>query len=344
MRILYLGDSAPSCTSRHRARALERLGHEVVHLDFRRQFKWNYWNNILHYRTGYRLLNRVVEAYVLGEVARAGGRFDVIWCDNGEFIPGGLLRRLRETQGARIVNYNCDDITGGRDGARWRTLKAALPEYDLCAVVRDPNVREYPALGARRVLRVWMSADEVVHAPRPLTDDIAARWSSEVLFIGTWMPERGPLMAALLDAGVPLTLWGQRWHKAKEWDRLKAVWRGSAVVGDDYAYAIQCAKVNLGLLSKGNRDLHTTRSLEIPSLGGLLCAERTIEHDHLYTDGKEAVFWSDAAECARLVKQLLADEPRRQAMARAGRERFLLNGVTNERVVASILAELAVVR
>lgn len=335
-----MGDSASGCTSRHRALALGRLGHEVVHLDFRRQFKWNYWNNIFHYRTGYSLLNREVENYVLTGATRAGDRFDVIWCDNGEFISGRLISRLREVYGARIVNYNCDDITGGRDGARWRTLKAALPYYDLCAVVRPPNVREYPLWGARRVMRVWMSADEVVHAPRPLTDNIAARWSSEVLFIGTWMPERGPFMAALLDAGVPLTLWGQRWHKAKEWSRLKAVWRGQAVEGDDYAYAIQCAKVNLGLLSKGNRDLHTTRSLEIPSLGGLLCAERTTEHEYLYTAGKEAVFWSDATECARQVAELLANAPKRRAIARAGRERFLRNGLVNERVVASILENL----
>ena len=38
----------------------------------------------------------------------------------------------------------------------------------------------------------------------------------------------------------------------------------------------------LGLLSKGNRDLQTTRSLENPYAGGPLCAQRTSERLALY--------------------------------------------------------------
>jgi spore maturation protein CgeB len=153
------------------------------------------------------------------------------------------------------------------------------------------------------------------------------------------MPERGPFMAELIKAGVPINIWGQRWQKAKEWPQLRHVWRGAHLEGDNYAYAVQCAKVNLGLLSKGNRDLHTTRSMEICCLGGLLCAERTVEHEQLYNDGAEAVFWSDAVECVSAISQLLGNESRRKSIAAAGRARFLRNKLGNEDVVTKILAE-----
>jgi spore maturation protein CgeB len=82
--------------------------------------------------------------------------------------------------------------------------------------------------------------------------------------------------------------------------------------GDDYAKVIQCAKVNLGSLSNGNRGLHTTRSLDIPALGGLLCAERTTEHREMYVEGKEALFWSSAQECAKVCCNIVEGEVLRQ--------------------------------
>jgi hypothetical protein len=94
----------------------------------------------------------------------------------------------------------------------------------------------------------------------------------------------------LILLGVPLTIRGSGWHKSPEWSHLKGYWKGGSIHGDDYAKAIQCAKVNLGFVSKENRDLHTTRSSEIPALGGFFCAERTSEHINMYVEGEEAFF------------------------------------------------------
>jgi hypothetical protein len=203
--------------------------------------------------------------------------------------------------------------------------------------VRLENVLEAKLLGARRILRVFMSADEVSHAPRPLSIEDHRVWDSEVLFLGTWFPERGPLLLDLIRRDVPVTIRGTRWNKAPEWPDLEPHWRGSNLRGDEYAKAIQCAKVNLGLVSKGNRDQHTTRSMEIPALGALLCAERTVEHVALYKEGEEAMFWADANECARVCQTALNNESLRVNIASAGRRRLSINGHYNERVMQTIL-------
>jgi hypothetical protein len=250
-----------------------------------------------------------------------------------------MIRDLRRLC-PRVLNYNCDDPTGPRDGMRWRTFRRAISEYDLCAVLRSQNVAEYPRFGARALLQVWHSTDEVAHAPREITPEIKARWASEVSFVGTWMPERGPFMARLLKLGVPLTLRGIRWPKSREWNVLKSAWKGAELVGDEYAYAIQCAKVNIGMLSKGNRDLHTQRSGEIPALGALFCAERTEEHRQLYEESKEALFWDNADECARHCLQILGNPDRGLKIAAAGRKRWLVGPMRNEVIVGSILDRL----
>ncbi|WP_245932597.1 CgeB family protein [Aquabacterium olei] len=266
-----------------------------------------------------------------------GKRFELAYVDNGEYVSARVVKLLKK-HAALVINYNIDDPTGPRDGHRFAAYRQAVPDYDLLAVVREENVRELHALGAKKVIRVWRSADEVTHAPRPLTAQDHAQWDCDVLFLGTWMPERGPFLLDLIQRGVPLTIQGGGWQKAPEWVTLRKYWRGGPISGDDYAKAIQCAKINLGLLSKGNRDLHTTRSLEIPALGGVLCAERTAEHLLMYEEGVEAIFWSDAAECAASCAELLADEPQRRSVAERGFARYRANKHGNEDVLSHFIA------
>jgi spore maturation protein CgeB len=77
--------------------------------------------------------------------------------------------------------------------------------------------------------------------------------------------------------------------------------------------------------------------LEIPALGGLLCAERPTEHLALYDEGREAVFWQDGEECASHCHRLLADEPLRREIARRGHERVRGNSHYNEPMLAAVM-------
>jgi spore maturation protein CgeB len=333
LNILYLGPESGTCLDR--ANAFRRLGHTLTIIDPRKLLPRTPWVDRITWRLG----GHLIAPLLLRRFPQVleGKRFDLCYVDNGEWISAAVVRLLRRYCG-KVINYNIDDPTGPRDMKRFAAYRDALREYDLAAVVRQENIEEARKLGAKNVMRVWRSADEVVHAPRPITPEIQKEWQSEVLFLGTWMPERGPFLLDLVKLGVPLTIIGTHWQKAPEWPELKPFWKRGAIYGDDYAYAIQCAKVNLGLLSKGNRDLHTTRSLEIPALGGLLCAERTTEHTELYDDNVEALFWSDAKECADRCFFALQHPDQGIEIARQGHLRYIKNNYTNESVLAHILS------
>lgn len=346
MKILYIGHAAFESTSRHRADALTRLWHEVVVADPYKALATHLHGHLrgaLHYRTGYRFLQRKMKSWLINQLKRPD-RFDLAWVDSGELLGVDCMRLLRSA-GLMAVLYNHDDPTGKRDGHRFDTLLKSLPFYDVCAVVRHENIEEFARCGAKAVMRVWRSYDEVMHAPYQDLSDVPANYRSEVVFIGTWMRGEGrdQFVLDLVKRGIPVSIWGQRWQKSPLWEQLKGSYRGGNLSGRDYVAAIQGAKVCLGMLSKGNRDLHTTRTMEIPYAGGVLCAERTSEHLELYKEGVEAVFWRDVEECAQQCRRLLDDEPWRESVRRAGMARVRASHLGHEDICATLIdAALAV--
>lgn len=331
MRIAYVGDNWG--TSLHRARALQRLGHEVFLVSPRQMLPASRlvdrWLRYTGAAGAGALLNKRIFSLILSHKA------DLVWVNQGECVGPQLLNEIH-AEGILAVNYiNDDPFRIDREWFRFRLYRAALPFYDLAIVCRAENVNEAKAAGARNVLRVWMTTDEIEHAPRDLSAAQLSKLRSDVAFIGTWMPERGPFVAKLIAEGIPISIWGDRWQKAPEWPVIAPHWRGPGVYTNEYADTITAAKICIGLVSKGNRDLHTRRSIEVPTLRSVLCAERTSEHLELYNEGEEAVFWNNAEECAALCKALLIDERRRRDIAAKGHQRALRNGHVNERMLRS---------
>jgi hypothetical protein len=339
MKILYVGEDRKSSTSRHRADALRRLGHEVILFNPSSRIHSRILSPLLsrlHFHTGYRFVQKGVRQALESKIQGAGlGGFDVVWVNNGEMIGPTVMRRLSSIASQAVLYIN-DDPTGGRDGRRFDSLIAALPAFDLAAVVRTPNEAEFYKCGVKNVCRIFMSYDEVAHSPLAKTP---AQYHSEVAFIGTWMrhEDRHQFLAKLIEAGINVSIWGGRWQKAPNWKFLQPHWRGGALAGNDYVGAIQGAKICLGLLSKGNRDLHTRRSVEIPYAGGLLCGERTPEHLSMYRENEEAVFWSSPEECIDVCKRLLAHDGERERIRRNGMRRIRELRLGNEDVCQEVL-------
>ena len=339
LSILYLGPDYG--TSRHRADALRRLGHRVEIID-----PWEFLprNQLIRKVLGkmtYEVGPGWMEPYIRFRLLKGlrGKYFDIIWSDQCNIL-GQKATLLLKQHGKWFLSYIVDDPFGPRDKRRFSLFRKTIKYFDLVAVVRQPNIKEAYNLGIPKAVLVYRSADEIAHAPINLSLEEKTRWTSDVAFIGTWMPERGPFLARLIELEVPLSIWGDRWQKAPEWPIIKKAWRGPGLIGPDYVKAIQCAKICIGLVSKGNRDLHTQRSAEVPYIGSLLCAERTSDHQAMYKEDEEAVFWSTPEECAQKCFELLADGKKRKRIAEAGRKRCIASGYLNEPVMQRTLDAL----
>lgn len=342
LRILYLGDDSPGAIMRPQVEALRRIGHTVHHRDWSqvsRELRHPLLSKV-HFRTGYRLLKGRALKWLKAMLADSPV-VDLVWIDSGELFGPEAIQYIKG-RGINCILYCIDDPTGPRDGHRFALTRRAIPEYDLCVTTRPETEQEMKDLGCKNVLRVWKSYDEIQHAPFEDTNDIPEKFRSEVVFIGTWMRHEGRdrFLIKLIDAGISVSIWGIRWQKSPFWNRLKNHWRGSAVSGRDYVSAIQGSKICVGLLSHGNRDLHATRSLEVPYAGGVFCAERTSDHLKLYREGEEAVFWSSPEECIVRCRELLGDDSLREKMRIAGMKRVRELKVGNEDICRQILASI----
>lgn len=337
MKIAYIGTATG--TSLQRARALERLGHEVRIIDPWALLHRSKWLARIHHCTAYALSGLHLDNWVMGKVGEESS--DLIWVNQGEFLGPSLIKHLRSL-GAPIVNYANDNPFASEHRLRFLRYRAALPYYDLVVVVFDHIVESARRAGARKVIRKYISADEVAHLNCGGDPIKKSECRLDVAFVGTWMKEqRGPFIAELIQRGVPVSVWGDHWRKAKEWKAIEPHWRGPGVYDEaKYASLLRSAKICLGLVNKTSGNLHTDRSIQIPALGSLLCAERTSEHLAMYKDGEEAIFWDDAAECAEACKALLEDDDRRKAIALRGHLRAKRNNLFNEPVLASIIEEV----
>ena len=340
--ILYFGSNSPFSTSRHRADALRRLGSEVSVVDPEELIgPRRRWQAFFDYRTGYRWLQRwLLRALEITE-AFSGLYPDLIWIDSGELFGPSVLQWIASRFECSIILYNVDDPTGSRDASRFQTLRAALPHYSLCVFVRQETALEALALGARRVLTVHRSYDEIQHTPFQSASEHPPE--PVVSFVGTFIPgeARDVFLQELFNADLPLRLIGNRWQRSRHWTSLQRIYQGPGLSGAAYGQALGSAAVTLGMLSHQNRDLITTRSLETPACGGLLCAERTSEHQLLYEQGQEAVFWSSTLECIELCSRLLAEPQHSSAIRAAGLHEVRRLGVGNEDICRQILAALA---
>lgn len=336
LRIVYVGPDYG--TSLQRADALRDLGHELRHIanvvpseGAARQF----------YRVRSRLgipsdpagANDALLAALRDEPA------DVIWIDKGLNIRPRTLRTARAARPElRIVAYSPDDMLNPRCQSRYYLRGIAL--YDLHVTTKSYNVAELLALGARDVLFVDNAYCSRRHRPLELSAEERARYATDVGFVGAWEPDRAAAMVRLAADGVPVTIWGPGWERQRERPRLLDI-RDLSLDDVEYPKAINAIRINLGFLRKANRDLQTTRSLEIPACAAFLLAERTQEHLALFVEGEEAEFFEGYDELARKCRYYIEHEERRAAIARAGRERCVRCGYANTGRLARVLDHLA---
>lgn len=321
MKIVYTGPLVAGDTCELRRRALERLGHETIPVDYLpfvhdrgslvRRLQW-------HLRTGGIL--RDYNAALRSAIDRAP---DVLWVDKGIFVVPDVLEHARARGVRFLVHYSPDNYLLRQNSSRhlWR----GLPHYDLVVTTKRSNVGLLQTMGARRVLLSGNAYDPELHRPIALTDAEQAALGCDVSFIGRWEPDRERLLEAIAALPIKLRVRGPGWEKVRS-RLLRPVCEAGPLYGDDYVKAILAAKINLGLLSIVAGDAITQRSIEIPACGAFMLAERTGEHRLHFNDGEEVVFFDGTAELVQAVQKYLGAEEDRRRIAEAGRARCVVSG------------------
>jgi len=264
---------------------------------------------------------------------------DIIWVVKSLVLKPSTIQAAKQIlPNSQWLWFSGDDMFMRHNQSCY--FKRSLPLYDHVFTTKSYNCNtdELPALGARNVHFIHKSYNPEIHFPQQVTQTEQKQLGADVSFVGTFENERAYQMLKLAQRGVKIRVWGDGWQ---QWQNAHANLHieNRPIYCADYRKNVCASRISLCFLRKLNRDLHTNRSVEIPAMGGFMLAERTIEHQKLFQEDVEAVYFDsqDNDELYEKVCYYLAHDEKRRHIARNARQRCLNSGYSGPDSVAHML-------
>lgn len=337
MKILFIGSLAEGQTSRMRMEVLRELGHTIIPVDSQ-----SGWDELS------RISRRLQQKFCCGhpvkkvndEILRLAqeSKPDLLWGEKQEYIYPDTLVILSK-MGVRLLHYTPDPYFY-LSWKQTRLSDACMPLYDYAITSKRYELDNYHR-ECQRVVYMPLGFAEAVHRPvMPLDTDVRCRFTSDVSFLGGWEPRREALLDAIVRrTSHKLKIWGYGWDhlrdgkwtlrrwwamrrnagsepvKIKKNGLLAEAVQGGEVYGEEYVWALSCARINIGFLRHVWPDQHTTRTFEIPACCSMMLADRTDEHREFFEEGVEAEFFSGEDELIDKLDFYLDNEQAREKIA-----------------------------
>lgn len=272
------------------------------------------------------------------------GAFDakpqVVWVEEPIFTYPKTLAAIRHSTNAILVCAYSDDP---RDPAKKsRNFNRSISLYDVIFSTKDELLQLYFDRGCRCPAKFWKGYDPERIYPMELSREEYDQYISDVAFIGHADFVKGkstrykPLIT--LACEVPhMKIWGKSWSRVPWPAELAHVIHPYQIDGLDYTRAICASKVLVQIPSRLARDTHSSRSVEIPACRKMMLAERTSDHQLLFEEDKEAVFFSSLPELVDKAKYYVKNDHPRERIAQAGYERCLRSGYSNYERIKQML-------
>ncbi len=312
------------------ARALRDLGCEVEIFDYRSS-----WFSLgvslpvasaVSRRINRRMMNK---AFVR---AAAETRPDLVFVLKGETLTASALRAVRKNGRPILVQWYPDGPFNTADRNATRESVASIPLFDIYYIYARSLVGPLREAGARRVEYLPFCFDpHMLKRPETISEDDIRKYSTQVVFAGTWEPEREWWLNSV--ATPDLSVWGNMWERVPETKPVRGCWKGRAVYGEEISKLFSVSKIHLNFLREQNRDSHNVRSLEIPGFGGFLLTQRSREQaEELYTEDKEIACFATVGELKEKIGWYLDHEDERLAVAQRGHERAVREHTAEQRL------------
>ena len=324
MKAVYVGTLDAGGTCYARLKALEALGCcEVFPFDsdtyFAQPLKFQWLNRIdnrLHIAPRYRKSNCDLLSFC--EKIKP----EIIWIDKGFWVWPSTLKVLK-VHGALLVHHNTDSLNPAKWHVRltYRLMRRTLPLFDFYFTT---NILDYSTLSMNESPQTeltYIGYDHMRFDNSPLAEKLQEQWKNELLFVGHYEPRTEAGIIALIDQGIPVTVYGSGWNRSKKYDRLRNHVSFRCLSNEEYVFALKGAKIGLCFVSELNGNQTAGRSFEIPACGTFLLAMRTRQHMDCYVEGKEAEFFGSHEELVQKARYYLEHDDQCKEIAHRGHQR-----------------------
>lgn len=261
-------------------------------------------------------------------------RIDYLWVDKGLTIKcKSLISLKKKYPDVKLIHYSPDDmINKGNQSSQYLR---SISVYDYHITTKSYNVEELYNLGAKKVLFINNCFDKNYHIK---INNCKKKY--DVGFIGSFELDRAIILKKLAKSGINLIIrgnWPIKW--VIELRKLGVDIENKEFAFPDYNLFISNCKLNLCFLRKVNRDLQTTRSIEIPAMGGFMIAEDTKEHRELFKENIEAVFFNSFDDLKIKIDFYLKNESLINTIANKGYNKCYNSGYSNQQTFKKLFEE-----
>ncbi|MDZ4673034.1 MAG: glycosyltransferase [Gemmatimonadota bacterium] len=293
-------DDAHHVHALHRVRALERLGCRVEEFDL-------LWRPVLLQRFTAGEIHERLER-TIAETAPTL----VVVIGGAEYLEIDRVDQLRARGAAKWVNWFPDDLR-----TVLRTADHARAYDQVLASSSDVAGALTGALG-RPVELLPLAADPSVYRPTPGE----GQYRANVVFSGRATGRREELLSELVEFG--LAIWGPGWRRT----RLRDYCRGEVPSTADFVRAYGGATVAINIHhhtpDAAQPEAHCNqRVFELAAMAVPQVVDQRRDLERWFTPGQDLLTFRTAAELREVVKALLDDGPRREAMASSARAELM---------------------
>lgn len=224
-------------------------------------------------------------------------------------LTAETLRTLRD-RNLTTFNYLTDDPWNPNQRAEWFLRGVGL--YGAVFTPRHANESDLRRAGCARVEYLPFGYNPKAHYPS--SGEAEAELACDVVFAGGADADRVPYLAACIQAGLDVHLYGGYWERYAATRRSA---RGHAGM-DLVRRAVRNARICLNLVRRSNRDDHVMRTFELAAMRGCILTEDTTEHRRLFgAEGEAVLYFATVQEMLDKAHRLLTQPAERERMAHA---------------------------
>lgn len=299
MRILHIAPFFEGSTSNRRAKSFEKIGFKVNKYDVDLHYK--YWaRGLISFarRFPWSLVHRKINK----EIYKTAFLYEpeIFFVEKAKFLYPETVRKLKKLFPKSIWLHFSPDDYQNPNNSNWHQRRN-LKYFDRIITTKAHNVEWLKSCYGDRIDLVLSGG------PEAMGNISNENYLYQISFIGQYESERAQSILKL-SKYAKIDVFGPDWELLEGYSENIAL--HPPVWGEDYINTIRNSNINLCFLRKANRDLSTTRTFELASVGALMVAERTDEHEKLFIENKEVLFFSDDDELRQVVQRIIS-EPNR---------------------------------
>lgn len=222
--------------------------------------------------------------------------------------------------------------------SRVHEIQSELPIFDWCYSMSEESLVAFRAQGfnACSYMPHMFSDNEFF----PIAD---IQKSVDLVFVGNWNPRRQRYIDAAMDVTNSIVIYGKDWLK-KNWTNPKywCAWNGRLIQGQLLNRLYNRAKVVLNVTQwepgkDGRVSGMNMRFFEVPATKSLFMTDRVNEADLVFRSNADFIDFSDVADFKKQLREILADESRRNAVAEHGYQTLRQSRASYQTMVKDIV-------